>query len=57
MAYTINTCLYTHGCKNCKHHRYDSERDEMCCWINEDLQGQERLDYLKKLLEHFIKNS
>lgn len=58
MAYVINTCLLNIKCKDCKHNRPDPERFGECsCYLNEDLQGQERLDYLKKLYEHFTKNS
>lgn len=56
MAYSINICLYNTKCTSCKHHRPDPERNgEHSCYLNEDLQGKERLDYLKKLYEHFTK--
>lgn len=55
--YVINTCLLNIKCKDCKHNRPDPERDGECsCYLNEDLKGQERLDYLYKLFKHFTKN-
>lgn len=57
-SYVINTCLLNIKCTECTHHRPDPERDGECsCYLNEDLQGQERLEYLKKLYETFTKNS
>ena len=54
MAYIINTCLLGIKCKDCKHCRPDPERyGETSCYLNEDLQGKERLDYLLKLKAHF----
>lgn len=54
--YRINTCLLDIKCKDCKHYRPDPERYGECsCFLNEDLQGQERLEYLKKLVKHFTK--
>lgn len=58
MAYRINTCLDSDKypkCKGCPHNRYDPERDRMACWIDEDLKGKERLDYLNRLLKAFSK--
>lgn len=54
--YVIRTCLDSAKypkCKGCSHNRYDPERDDMACWIDEDLQGKERLDYLNRLYEAF----
>ena len=58
MAYVINTCLDSAKypkCKGCPHNRYDPEGDRMACWIDEDLKGKERLDYLNRLLKEFSK--
>lgn len=56
MAYVIKTCLLGIKCAECKHHRPDPERDgDYSCFLNEDLKGQERLDYLQKLVKHFEK--
>ena len=60
MAYVINTCLYGGKCESCKHHRFDPEhsyaedpRDRYACYIDEDLQGEERKAYMIKLYKHF----
>jgi hypothetical protein len=58
MAYVINTCLDSAKypkCKGCPHNRYDPERDDLACWINEDLKGKERYEYLQRLLKEFSK--
>lgn len=56
MAYQIKICLLGGKCKECKHYRADPERyGEPSCYLNEDLKGKERYDYLKQLEEHFNK--
>ena len=53
---TINICLDSDKypkCSGCPHFKYDNDRGENCCWIDQDLQGQERLEYLKRLAKHF----
>ena len=56
MAYVIKICLLGTKCSECKHHRPDPERGgDYSCYLNEDLQGQERLDYLRKLVKHYEK--
>ena len=50
MSYVINTCLDSAKyprCQGCPHHRKNA------CWINEDLKGKERLEYLTRLLKAF----
>ena len=65
--YVINTCLDSKKypkCQGCPHHRLDPERrfeedvrDRYACYINEDLQGKERYNYLVRLYKHFTKSS
>lgn len=54
MAYIISTCLDSDKypkCKGCPHSRPDPERfGDNSCFIDEDLKGKERLDYLNRLL-------
>lgn len=52
-------CPYGGKCKNCKHYRLDPERsyaedprDRYSCYLNEDLKGEERREYLKKIEDH-----
>ena len=62
--YVIRTCLDSAKypkCQGCPHHKLDPERrfaedprDRYACYIDEDLQGKERLDYLNRLYEAFI---
>ncbi len=63
MAYVINVCLDSDKypkCQGCPHHKLDPERrfeedprDRYACYIDEDLKGKERLDYLTRLLKAF----
>lgn len=65
--YVINTCLDSDlfpKCQGCLHHRIDperrfeeDERDRYACYLNEDLQGKERYEYLVRLYKHFTKSS
>lgn len=58
MAYRISTCLDSDKypkCKGCPHSRPDPEGDRMACWIDEDLKGKERYEYLQRLLKEFSK--
>ena len=53
MAYKIKICLLGIKCQDCKHHRPDPERDGECsCYLDEDLKGKERYDYLVQLEKH-----
>ena len=55
MECVIKTCLYTHGCEKCEHNRMDPERNgERSCYLNEDLKGEERVAYLKKLYLKYL---
>ena len=57
MAYVINTCLDSAKypkCQGCPHCKPDPERfGENSCYIDEDLQGKERYEYLLRLYKHF----
>ena len=57
MAYVINTCLDSAKypkCKGCPHNKPDPESyDGRACFLDEDLKGKERLDYLTRLLKAF----
>jgi len=59
MAYRISTCLDSAKYPKCKgrsHSRPDPERfGEKSCYLDEDLTGKERLDYLNRLLKEFSK--
>lgn len=58
MDYRISTCLDSAKypkCKGCPHNRYDPEGDRTACWIDEDLKGKERYEYLQRLLKEFSK--
>lgn len=62
MDYRINICLDSDKypkCKGCPHLRLDPERqfeedprDRYSCYLDEDLQGQERIDYIKRLSKY-----
>ena len=53
----INICLDSAKypkCQGCPHSRKDPERfGENSCYLDEDLKGQERYEYLKRLKEYF----
>lgn len=57
MAYYIDTCLDSAKypkCKGCPHNKPDPERfGENSCYLDEDLQGKEREEYLLRLYKHF----
>lgn len=54
----INICLLNIKCQGCVHYRPDPERYGNCsCYLNEDLKGKERYEYLLKLKEHFKKEN
>lgn len=57
MAYVIKVCLDSDKypkCIGCPHRRPDPERDgSNSCFLNEDLKGKDRLDYLVRL-EKFL---
>lgn len=56
MAYYIDTCLDSAKypkCKGCPHLKYDEERDDLSCYLDEDLKGKEREEYLLRLYKHF----
>ena len=56
MAYTIKICLDSDKypkCQGCPHNRKDPTRNgENACYIDEDLQGKERYEYLQRLAKH-----
>ena len=56
----INICLDSAKypkCKNCPHNRFDPERGCNSCYLDTDLVGQERIDYLKRVAEEFKVNN
>ena len=57
MAYVIKTCLDSAKypkCQGCPHSRPDPERyGEHSCYIDEDLKGKEREEYLLRLYKHY----
>ena len=57
MAHTIKICLdydLYPKCQGCPHLRTDPDRNgEKSCFLDEDLQGKERLDYLLRLKKYF----
>ena len=57
--YLIHICLDSAKypkCAGCPHNRPDPERSgESVCWIDQDLKGKERVEYLVRLLKEFSK--